>query len=167
MFHKVVWQHVIWRSGRIVNNSFTANLPRNLSVENGGKSIKIWQNYGHEFLASVFGSPCMPSWMRWPQRQRPALIVAIRYDTIRYDTGLLSPVVCYYHLHRVFFARSAAVLDSSRVRHVSCSWAIRSQVRWPHPVNELVRHGRDSETCPANSDALIMGLKQRESRSRP
>jgi len=37
------------RNGGIVNNHFTANLPRNLSVENLCKSLKILQNHGDEF----------------------------------------------------------------------------------------------------------------------
>ena len=38
-------------TGGIVNNQFTANLFRNLPVKKILKSVKIWQNYGHEFLA--------------------------------------------------------------------------------------------------------------------
>jgi len=41
------------RSGGIVINHLMANLPRNVPVKNW-KSIKIWQNYGHEFVASLF-----------------------------------------------------------------------------------------------------------------
>ena len=52
MFHKVVW------CGGILNNQFTANLPRNVPVGKFGKSVKIWQNNGHEFVASLFGPPC-------------------------------------------------------------------------------------------------------------
>ena len=35
----------------------TANLPRNLPVKKISKSIKIWQNYGHECVAPFFGPP--------------------------------------------------------------------------------------------------------------
>ena len=37
------------RNVAIVNNQFTANLPKNLRVKSFFKSVKIWQNYGHEF----------------------------------------------------------------------------------------------------------------------
>ena len=36
------------RCGGIFNMDLTANLPRNLSVKRFGKSVKIWQNCGHE-----------------------------------------------------------------------------------------------------------------------
>jgi len=43
----------------IVSNHFTANLRRNLPVKKLCKSIKIWPNYGHEFLRPhFFGPPC-------------------------------------------------------------------------------------------------------------
>ena len=41
-------------SGGIVSCHFTANLPGNLLVKSICKSNKIWQNYGHEFVASLF-----------------------------------------------------------------------------------------------------------------
>jgi len=33
---------------------FTANIVRNIPANKFWKSIKIWQNYGHEFVASLF-----------------------------------------------------------------------------------------------------------------
>ena len=42
------------KNGRIFNNQLAANLPRNLPVKTLRKSVKIWQNYGHEFVASLF-----------------------------------------------------------------------------------------------------------------
>jgi len=42
------------RSHRILNNQFTANLPRKFSTEKLQKWDKIWQNCGHEFVASLF-----------------------------------------------------------------------------------------------------------------
>jgi len=45
-------------SGGIFNKHFTANLPGNLHVKKICKSLKIRQNYGHEFVASLFGPPC-------------------------------------------------------------------------------------------------------------
>jgi len=32
----------------------------NLPMKKIGKSIKIWQNYGHESVAPFFGPPCIP-----------------------------------------------------------------------------------------------------------
>ena len=42
------------RCGGIFNMHLTANLPRNVSVKNFDKSVKIWQNYGHESVAPFF-----------------------------------------------------------------------------------------------------------------
>ena len=42
-------------SGEAFNKQLTANVPKNLTVKKICKSIKIWQNYGHEFVASLFG----------------------------------------------------------------------------------------------------------------
>ena len=41
------------------NNLFTTNLLRNIPVNEFWKSIKIWQNYGHEFDVQFFGPPCV------------------------------------------------------------------------------------------------------------
>jgi len=38
----------------ILINHFTSNLPRNLSVKKFGRSVKNHQNYGHEFVDSLF-----------------------------------------------------------------------------------------------------------------
>jgi len=65
MFHKVVCQHrqgdTMWNDAGSCawpisddNNDFAANLPKNLSVKKMWKSVKIWQKYGHEFVASLF-----------------------------------------------------------------------------------------------------------------
>ena len=42
--------------GGIFNIHLTANLLRNFPV-NLKKSVKIWQNYGHESVARFFGHP--------------------------------------------------------------------------------------------------------------
>jgi len=42
--------------GGIFNVHLTVNLPRNLSVKTFLKSVKIWQNYGHESVAPFFWS---------------------------------------------------------------------------------------------------------------
>ena len=42
-----------WCSG-IFDTHLTANLPGNLLVKNFLKSIKNWQNYGHESVAPLF-----------------------------------------------------------------------------------------------------------------
>jgi len=42
-------------------NHLTANLPRNLPEKKNLKSVKNWQNYGHESGAPFFGAPCIPS----------------------------------------------------------------------------------------------------------
>jgi len=51
------------RRDAIFNHHFTANLRRNLSVKNC-KSVKMWQNRGHEFLASLFW-PSARGAVRW------------------------------------------------------------------------------------------------------
>jgi len=45
------------RCGGVLNVHLTANLPRNLSVKTIFKSVKIWQNYGHECVAPFFAHP--------------------------------------------------------------------------------------------------------------
>jgi len=45
------------RCDGIFDTHLTANLSRNLPV-NFFKSVKIWQNYGHESVAPFFGPPC-------------------------------------------------------------------------------------------------------------
>ena len=45
------------RCGGILNSHLTANLLINLQW-NFFKSVKIWQNYGHESVAPLFGPPC-------------------------------------------------------------------------------------------------------------
>ena len=52
MFDKIVWQHIRGVVGYI--NHFATYLPRNLSEKIFWKSVKIWQNYSHEFVASIF-----------------------------------------------------------------------------------------------------------------
>ena len=47
------------RCGGIFNIHLTANLPRNLPVKFFFKSVKNWQNYGHESVAPFFGPPCI------------------------------------------------------------------------------------------------------------
>ena len=46
------------RWGGIFNTHLTANLPRNLPV-NFLKPVKIWQKYGHESVARLFGPSCI------------------------------------------------------------------------------------------------------------
>ena len=55
MFHKVVWQHRLWRCDGSFNNHFTANLPRIFSVRKFRKSVKSWLSYN---VVSLFGPPC-------------------------------------------------------------------------------------------------------------
>ena len=43
--------------GGIFNIHLTANLPRNLPVKKILKSVKIWQNYGHESVAPFLAHP--------------------------------------------------------------------------------------------------------------
>jgi len=47
----------ICQVGGIFNNQFTVDLSGSLPVKKNYKSVKIWQNYGHEFVASLFGPP--------------------------------------------------------------------------------------------------------------
>ena len=46
------------RCGWMFNNHFTSNLLKNLWVKKIWKSIKIWQNCGHEFAYRFLGPPC-------------------------------------------------------------------------------------------------------------
>ena len=58
MFHKVVWQH---RQG-VVGFLLTSLLQIYHGIfqwKNICKSVRIWHSYGHEFVASLFGPPCM------------------------------------------------------------------------------------------------------------
>jgi len=55
MFHKVLWVATYARNDRIFNDLFTANLLQNLLVKKNCKSVKILQNYGHEFVALLSG----------------------------------------------------------------------------------------------------------------
>ena len=41
----------------ILNVRLTANLQRNLPVKHFFKSVKTWQNNGHESVAPIFGRP--------------------------------------------------------------------------------------------------------------
>ena len=45
------------RCGGIFNMHLTENLPRNLPVEKFCKSVKIWQNYGHESWPRFLAHP--------------------------------------------------------------------------------------------------------------
>ena len=51
MFHKVVRQHVQVVVGFLIN-TLLQNLLQNLPVKRIWKSVKTWQNYGHEFAAT-------------------------------------------------------------------------------------------------------------------
>jgi len=42
-------------SGGILNNSLLQIYQKNIPLKKFGKSIKTWQSYGHEFVASLFG----------------------------------------------------------------------------------------------------------------
>jgi len=53
MFYKVVYQHV-QGAGGMLNIRLTENLLRNLPMKKFSKSVKTWQNYGHESVAPVF-----------------------------------------------------------------------------------------------------------------
>ena len=45
------------RCGEIFNMHLTASLPGNLSVKKSLKSVKIWQNYGHESVVPFLPHP--------------------------------------------------------------------------------------------------------------
>jgi len=38
---------------------FAVNLLQSLQVKEFWKSVKFWQNYGHEFSVQFFGPPCI------------------------------------------------------------------------------------------------------------
>ena len=56
------------RCGGIFNTHLTANLPGNLPVKKNLKSVKTWQNCGHESVAPFFGPPCRLLRVDWLQR---------------------------------------------------------------------------------------------------
>jgi len=58
------------RCGRIFNTRLTANLPRNLPVQKFCKSVKIWQNYGHESVAPFLAHP-VGMWDRFESAPAP------------------------------------------------------------------------------------------------
>jgi len=58
-------------------NRFTANLPGNLSVKKLCKSVKIWQNYGHEFVAYFLSHAVLA--------QKTPYVVTPDIGTIRYE----------------------------------------------------------------------------------
>jgi len=45
------------RCGKIFNVHLTANLPRNLPAKTISKSVKIWQNYGHDSVTRFLARP--------------------------------------------------------------------------------------------------------------
>jgi len=53
MFHKVVWQHMQGTVGFLITILLQI-YQRIFPWQKNLKSVKIWQNYGHEFVASLF-----------------------------------------------------------------------------------------------------------------
>ena len=48
---------------------FNCKFTKESSSENSFKSVKIWQNYGHESVAPIFGPPCMSNSLDNPKFQ--------------------------------------------------------------------------------------------------
>jgi len=68
--------------GVIFNHHFTANLPKNLLVKKPCKSVTISQDYGYEFVASLF----------WPTPyiNSYSLNVIVKYDGRLYGPPCLN-----------------------------------------------------------------------------
>ena len=58
------------RCDGIFNNSFIANVLDNLSVKQSVKSVKVWQSYSHEFLASLLWDPVQSELTIWLAEQQ-------------------------------------------------------------------------------------------------
>ena len=56
------------RCGGMFNIHLTANLLRNVPVKKFCKSVKMWQNYGHESVAPFFVPPCI--YTPWVKKTR-------------------------------------------------------------------------------------------------
>ena len=50
-----------------VQYPFNCKFTKKSSSEKNCKSVKIWQNYGHESVAPFLGPPCMRFWELYPQ----------------------------------------------------------------------------------------------------
>jgi len=64
MFQKPVRQHMQGVVGFLVTVVFLQIYQGILQWKKFSKSVKILQNYGHLFIASLFGPPSMPTWGR-------------------------------------------------------------------------------------------------------
>ena len=72
MFHKVVWQHMQGVVGVLLTTLL--QIYKKIFREKFWKSVKIWQNYGHEFVASFLLANRVVSlqpvkswrWRAWP-----------------------------------------------------------------------------------------------------
>ena len=96
------------------------------------KLVKIWQNYGYEFVASLFCPPppvmstCHPSWRRMHRSPRaqspgPALVTAkVFLSTGNLDLSWAGPV--RYYLPRTTFRLVQTFLRSSLMcpTHATC-----------------------------------------------
>ena len=98
MFHKVVRQHV-----QGVVQPSDCKFTGESSSEKIHKSVKFWQNYGHKFVASLFGPSC--------KRFYYAIVKFIRISFFRHFKCLSL---------FLFFAFSANLLVGRQEGHLAC-----------------------------------------------
>jgi len=98
--------------GGIFYIHLTANLPRNLSVKKVLKSVKNWQNYGHESVAPFyFDPPCTVSQKKLPPPLKFSGNIFKQLRIFRYNfTRLL-----YVHICEIFIQ---SPLTMTQLRHI-------------------------------------------------
>jgi len=93
------------QGGGIFNIRLTTNLLRNLPVKKMFKLAKIWQNYGHEFVAYFFGP------------RSYLFITYLFYHTLYQFTGLL-----YGSLHIVTVLSIRITLMYGKLQHAKTTY---------------------------------------------
>jgi len=119
MFHKVVWQHVQDVVGFLINQ-FTANLP-GFPLRKKWKSVKIWQNYSHEFVASLFGVvswDLVKDWTTFVQRSTNMCLLIKQYRVCQKSRTTLK-----LHISHKFGVRI-------KQKYGNRGYALGSQIPW-------------------------------------
>ena len=99
------------RCGGIFEIHLTANSLRNLPVKKILKSVKNWQNYGHESVAPFFGPPCTSTiWLlphgRGTTSFTPALQLQCLSQSYRVKTATDHMPLCQQHVTQKYRYRS-------------------------------------------------------------
>jgi len=96
MFHKIVWQHT-----RIFNNQL---IYERIFQWKNWTSVKISQNYGHEFVVSLFLThPVSTVWYRTKSTRHFAVISLVT----RVSRLLFRPISCYWFKHDAHWRHTA------------------------------------------------------------